>query len=236
MNDLSDKDVLCALRELKQPRRHIRWMSGRQLDIEVKVQMLDDARTFPLKALLDSGSTGSCISRKFVNNNQIRTRKTAIPVPVHNADGTLDKNRSITDYVFLRLSVGDHTEQLEFAVADLGTHDLFIGHEWLKLHNPNIDWKTSEIRFDRCPKECGYVEDLQDPEADEEDERVELKPGDKLYALDMDVYLQKTNIATELAVKAAEGKVEKTLEEMLPLHYLEYQEVFEKKDFNTLPK
>ena len=123
-------------------------MSGHQLDIEVKVQMLDDVRTFLLKALLDSGSTGSCIGRKFVNENKIRTRKTTIPVPVHNADGTLNKNGFITDYVFLRLSVGDHTEQLEFAVADLGTHDLFIGHEWLKLHNPNIDWKTSEIRFD----------------------------------------------------------------------------------------
>ena len=130
------------------------------MDIEVKVQMLDDVRTFPLKALLESGSTGSCISRKFVNNNEIWTRKTMILVPVHNAYGTLNKNGSITNYVFLRLSVGDHMEQLEFAVADLGTHDLFIGHKWLKLHNPNIDWKTSEIRFDRCPKECGYVEDL----------------------------------------------------------------------------
>ena len=67
---------------------------------------------------------------------------------VHNADGTLNKNGSITNYIFFRLSVGDHMEQLEFAVADLGTHDLFIGHEWLKLHNPNINWKTSEIRFD----------------------------------------------------------------------------------------
>ena len=236
LNNLSDKDILRALRELKQPRRHIRRMSGRQLDIEVKVQTLDDARTFPLKALLDSGSTGSCIGRKFVNDNKIRTRKTAIPVPVHNADGTLNKNGSITDYVFLRLSVGDHTEQLKFAVADLGTHDLFIGHEWLKLHNPNIDWKTSEIRFDRCPKECGYIKDLRDPEADKEDERVELEPGDKLYALDMDAYLRKTNIATELAIKAAKGKVEKMLEEMLPPHYLEYREVFKKKDFDTLPK
>ena len=107
LNDLSDKDVLRALRELKQPRRHIRRMSGHQLDIEVKVQTLDDMRTFPLKALLDSGSTGSCIGRKFVNDNEIRTRKTTIPVPVHNTDGTLNKNGSITDYVFLRLSVGD---------------------------------------------------------------------------------------------------------------------------------
>ena len=90
----------------------------------------------------------------------------------------------------------------------------------MKLHNPNIDWKTSEIRFDRCPKECGYIEDLWDPKADEEDKWVELKPGDKLYTLDMDAYLRKTNIATELAVKAAEGKAEKTLEGMLPPHYL----------------
>ena len=118
------------------------------MDIEVKVQMLDDARMFPLKALLDSGSTGSCIGRKFMNDNEIQTRKTTILVPVHNADGTLNKNGSIMDYVFLRLSVRDHMEQLKFAVANLGTHDLFIGHEWLKLHNPNINWKTSEIRFD----------------------------------------------------------------------------------------
>ena len=93
LNDLTDKDILRALRELKQLRRHIRRMSGRQLDIEVKVQMLNDARMFPLKALLDSGSMGSCISRRFVNNNEIQTRKTAIPVPVHNADGTLNKNQ-----------------------------------------------------------------------------------------------------------------------------------------------
>ena len=182
------------------------------MDIEVKVQMLDDTRMFPLKALLDSGSTGSCIGRKFVNDNEIWTRKTAIPVPVHNADGTLNKNGSITDYIFLGLSVRDHMEQLEFAVADLGTHDLFIGHKWLKLHNPNINWKTSEIRFDQCPKECGYDENLQDPKADEEDKQVKLKPGDKLYAPDIDAYLQKTNIATELAIKSAEGKVEKMLE------------------------
>ena len=71
LNDLTDKDILRALQDLKQLRHHIRRMSGRQLDIKVKVQTLDDTRTFPLKALLDSGSTGSCIGRKFVNDNEI---------------------------------------------------------------------------------------------------------------------------------------------------------------------
>ena len=74
------------------------------------------------------------------------------------------------------------------------------------------------------------------PEADKEEDPVELKPGDKLYVMDIDTYLWKMNIAMELAIKAAEGKKEKTLEEMLPPHYLEYREVFEKKDFDTLPE
>ena len=52
----------------------------------------------------------------------------------------------------------------------------------------------------------------------------------------MDAYLWKTNIATELVVKAAEGKPERMLEEMLPPYYLEYREVFKRKDFNTLPE
>jgi len=48
----------------------------------------------------------------------------------------------ITDYVTLRITIQDHVEQLEFAVSDLGTQDMFIGHKWLKLHNPSIDGES----------------------------------------------------------------------------------------------
>ena len=26
---------------------------------------------------------------------------------------------------------------------------------WLEHHNPEIDWKTEEVKMTRCPKECG---------------------------------------------------------------------------------
>ena len=44
------------------------------------------------------------------------------------------------------------------------------------------------------------------------------------------------SFATELAAKANAGKKEQTLEEMLPPHYLEYREVFNKANFDTLPE
>jgi len=49
------------------------------LNIDIQVQTLDDRRLFTIKSLLDCRSTGSCIDRKFVERNQILTKKTAIP-------------------------------------------------------------------------------------------------------------------------------------------------------------
>lgn len=75
-------------------------------------------------------------------------------------------------------------------VVDLGKTDLFIGHDWLKFHNPNIDWQKSMITFDRCPSECGYnidymgiEDDLDNDLEPEEDLAPHLEAGDRLFWL-----------------------------------------------------
>ena len=30
-----------------------------------------------------------------------------------------------------------------------------MGIPWLRCHNPEIDWKTGEVKITRCPDECG---------------------------------------------------------------------------------
>ena len=30
-----------------------------------------------------------------------------------------------------------------------------MGMPWLERHNPEIDWKTGEVKMTRCPEECG---------------------------------------------------------------------------------
>ena len=32
--------------------------------------------------------------------------------------------------------------------------DMFLGHDWLVKHNPEINWKNSTIKFTRCPGSC----------------------------------------------------------------------------------
>ena len=82
------------------------------MTIPIHLQTLDGNQNFRIDALLDSGSTGSCINEKFVKENGIPTRKIARPMPTYNADRTLNSGGSVM---------------------------AFIGHDWLKRHNPAIN-------------------------------------------------------------------------------------------------
>jgi hypothetical protein len=41
--------------------------------------------------------------------------------------------------VTLELRVGHHVERIDFGVTNLGKGQIFLGHDWLKTHNPSID-------------------------------------------------------------------------------------------------
>src|SRR3984957_12295685 len=73
LNELSDEDVVTALYELRQPKKIIRGKGGNQMTIPIHLQTLDGNQNFRVDALLDSGSTGSCISERFIRENNIPT-------------------------------------------------------------------------------------------------------------------------------------------------------------------
>ena len=54
----------------------------------------------------------------------------------------------------LEIEIDEHTEQLEAVVTDLDKTDMFLGHDWLVKHNPEVNWKNSTIQFTRCPGHC----------------------------------------------------------------------------------
>ena len=77
-------------------------------------------------------------------------------IPAYNADGTLNKNRSIKEFAILQLAINNHYEHIDLAVTELGDIDLFLGHNWLKIHNSSIDWVNTILSFDCCSKTYGY--------------------------------------------------------------------------------
>ena len=54
----------------------------------------------------------------------------------------------------LEIEINRHKEQLEAAVTDLNRTNMFLGHNWLVKHNPEVNWKNRIIKFTRCPGSC----------------------------------------------------------------------------------
>src|SRR6266487_5352270 len=76
------------------------------------------------------------------------------PVPVKNVDGSPNEAGSIKEVVDLVLRFKDHSERALFGVTNLGKQNLILGFPWLHEHNPEVDWKTGEVKMSCCPQHC----------------------------------------------------------------------------------
>lgn len=107
-----------------------------------------------MRALLDCGAFSVIVNQKLVRKFGLRTRPLPRPIKVYNADDSLNQSGPITDLVRLTLEMGGHKEEVDATVANIGDYPLIIGIDWLRQHNPEIDWQDDTISFTRCPKEC----------------------------------------------------------------------------------
>ena len=118
------------------------------------VTTLDTLQEISADCLIDSGCQGSFIDIKFVQDHGINTTKLPCPIKVFNADGQENIDGPISEMVTLHVKLGDHMERLDLGVTNLGRGQIFLGHDWLQLHNPLIDWHTGTVTFDHCPSVC----------------------------------------------------------------------------------
>jgi len=123
----------------------------RELNMQANVKM-KNGKKLEVKALVDSGCTHTGINEQLVKDKRIQTKSIDFSFEVFNADGT--KNREVIKVVPLEIEINGHKETLEAAVTDLNGTDMFLGHNWLVKHNPEVNWRNGTIKFTRCPGNC----------------------------------------------------------------------------------
>ena len=98
----------------------------------------------------------SLIDNSFALSHRLNFISLPKPLPLKNSDGSPNGGDVVTHYVSLMVYFPHgHQEMWHFVVAHLNTHEIFLGHDWLKFHNPQIDWQQGSIMFSRCPSVCG---------------------------------------------------------------------------------
>jgi len=139
----------------------------------VEIGTIDTSELHSVKALLDSRATRSFIDRNFVHLKGINTRTLSCNIPVFNVDGSPNEAKQISEVVDILLRYKTHSERMLLAVSGLGKQSLILGYNWLKDHNPKIDWEKEEVKMTHCPLQCEGGHALQKKQTHQK--RIELR-------------------------------------------------------------
>jgi len=123
--------------------------------VKIGLERIDTQEGITVEALLDSGATGLVMSSEFAKKQGFKLKKLEKPMQVRNVDGTFNQKGPIENTVEVNIYYQGHRERTEIDVIGEQKWKVILGMPWLARHNPEIDWKTWEVKMTRCPEECG---------------------------------------------------------------------------------
>ena len=85
------------------------------------------------------------ITRKTVEEKGILTKSLPKPFDVYNSDGSRNGEKTIKEFVLLEINSNGHIKQIDVVVSEIKETDLFLGHDQLVEHNPEVDQKEGVI-------------------------------------------------------------------------------------------
>jgi len=102
-----------------------------------------------LEALLDSGAGGLFIDAAYAKENDFTLHDLPEPLNAYNVYRTKNKKGMITSCVEIDLQIGDRIKSTRLYVTGLGKQKVILGFPWLQDENPDVNWKTGEMKWKR---------------------------------------------------------------------------------------
>jgi len=134
----------------------------------------------------------------------------------------------------MNMTIGDHQELIQLLVTNLGSHDLFLGYDWLQKYNPTINWKDSSINLQNYRQWYRKIYVLREPEEETEEETEEdgIEDGEKVLFINLEEEVWRRE---ELSIRSKNEDL-KEVEENIPEEYEDFNNrVFNKVVFEKLP-
>ena len=127
----------------------------REVMVKIGLERIDMQEGVTVEALLDSRATGLVMSSEFAKKQDFKLKKLERLMNVRNMDGSLNKEGPIEYTVEVNIYYQGHRKRTEIDVIGGKKWTVILGMPWLVRHNPEIDWRTGEVKMTRCPEECG---------------------------------------------------------------------------------
>jgi len=127
----------------------------REVVVKIGLKQEEEEEGIVTEALLDSGATELVMSEEFARKHKFRRTELERPVHVRNVDSTFNYAGPIVDTVEVEIFFKGHKERTSIDVMGEQKWGVILGMLWLRHHNPEINWRTGEVKMTRCPNECG---------------------------------------------------------------------------------
>ena len=123
----------------------------REVWLNIGVEKVDIHEGITVKVLLDSGAIRMFMNKKMTARYRFRLQKLERPVMVRNVNGTNNSRGAITHQMEVNMYYKNYIERIRMDIYDLERTDVILDMPWLQAHNPEINWKTEEVKMTRCP-------------------------------------------------------------------------------------
>ena len=135
--------------------RKVEGRTLREVMVKIGLERIDTQEGVTVEVLLDSRVTGLVMSLEFARKQGFKLKKLERPINVRNMDRSFNKEKHIENTVEVNIYYQGYRERSEINVIEGQKWIVILGIPWLAYHNPEINWKTGEVKMTRCPEECG---------------------------------------------------------------------------------
>jgi len=223
------------VRQTKIERKEKKEKYLRKVMVKIRLKQEEEEEEVVTEALLDSRVTGLVMSEEFARKYRFKRINLERPVYVRNVDGTLNYAGPIVDAVEVEIFFKEHKEKMSIDVIEDQKWSVILGMSWLACHNPEIDWKTGEVKMTRCPDKCGKRWKTgrqtkpgwkkQQEKKKKKEMRRPMIEEEKIIARIMKEKEEEEEDLIEL----------RATEEIVPRRFHKYLKMFEKKDSERIP-
>ena len=219
----------------------------REVTVKIGLERIDMQEEIMVEALLDSGATGLVMSSEFARKQGFKFKKLERLMQVRNVDGSFNKEGPIENTVEVNIHYKEHVERTEIDVIGGQKWSVILGMPWLAHHNPEINWRTGEVKMTRCLEECGKQwrpvqgklgwEKQKEEEAKEEaekrkEEKERKKKQEKGKAIEIRKVAEEWDILEE-EEEVAKSEVE--AKKLVPERFHRWIKMFGKKQSERMP-
>ena len=151
-------EIDVGISKLEGTKKEVRKVEGgplREVTVKIGLERIDMQEGIMVEALLDSRATGLVMSLEFAKKQGFKLKKLERPMNVRNVNGLLNKEGPIENTVEVNIYYQGHRERIEIDIIGGQKWMVILGMLWLACHNPEIDWRTGEVKMTRCPEEYG---------------------------------------------------------------------------------